>query len=151
MSTEPYFMNRGLFSTVKTTGKHRNSIVFRYYQPRHNFQDASSSWPGLARDLVLCFWDICPRNRNTSLGERRPMKACLPPMGWNPRHDCSHFASFQKAFRFNEKNEKNAFFENEDLVVRCGVRAMGARRGWIRLSMRLKISMRWVPPRPKSQ
>ena len=25
---------------------------------------------------------------------------------------------------------------------------MGARRGWIRLSVRLKISMRWVPPGP---
>ena len=56
ISTEAYFQQ------FKTTGKHRNSIVFRYYQPRHNFQDASSSCPGLARDLV----DLFPRN--TSLG-----------------------------------------------------------------------------------
>ena len=37
---------------------------------------------------------------------------------------------------------------NDFFIMRCGVRAMGARRGWIRLSMRLKISMRWVPPGP---
>ena len=30
-------------------------------------------------------------------------------------------------------------------IVRCGFRALGARRGWIRLSMRGEISMRWVP------
>ena len=30
-------------------------------------------------------------------------------------------------------------------IVLCGFRAMGARRGWIRISMRLKIAMRWVP------
>ena len=30
-------------------------------------------------------------------------------------------------------------------IVRCGLRAMGARRGWIQKNIRLKIAMRWVP------
>ena len=89
---------------------------------------------------------------NTATAATSPVQSLEKRIELKTKYKSILEACISQKFKLNEKNEKkNAFFENEDLVVRCGVRAMGARRGWIRLSMRRKISMRWVPPGPKSQ
>ena len=62
-------------------------------------------------------------------------------------HEISFHSRFSMNLRFCENFMKYSHF----FIVVWKLRAMGVRRGGIRISMRLKISMRWVPAERRSK